>query len=135
MAISNDDVTAIIDTSRDVSPMLTTASLIVSEELSGSSLSTDRKDQITAYLAAHFVSISDQILARERMGESDDTYKQPSDFDQGLSATFFGQTAMLLDTTGKLAAMATNKGLKARFSLIADKSHNEYGKIPWSAEP
>lgn len=133
MTVSTSDVKAVIGTSRsDLAPFIATAQLLVDEELQDSGLSAERKTQIVIYLAAHLTEISDKIVARERIGESEDTYKQPSDFDQGLSSTNYGQTAMLLDTTGTLAGLAASKGLKARFDFIADNSHSTNGKRSWS---
>lgn len=120
MSIVDADVKKIIDTNRDTTTFIATAQLVVDEELLGKGLTTLRLDQIVLYLAAHFTAITEENggLHRKRMGESDETYKVPGDKDTGLEFTRFGQQALILDTTGTLAALSANKGLKALFRVI-----------------
>lgn len=121
MAVSDAQVKAIIDTKRDTTPFITTAQLLVTEELAGSGLSSDRLDQIVLYLAAHFVCITEESggLKRSKLGDGDDTFNSPNSKSQGLAFTRYGQQALLLDKSGSLAALSANGGLKARFTVIA----------------
>jgi hypothetical protein len=120
MAIVNADVQAIIDTARDTSPFIETAQLIVDEELDGSGLSDERLDRIVLYLAAHFVCLTEEAggLRRSKLGESDESFRVPGDKDVGLAFTRYGQQAMLLDTTGRLASINAKNGLKALIEVI-----------------
>lgn len=120
MTVTSAQVEAIIDTDRDCDPFIATAQLIVTEELADSTLSDDRKDQIVLYLAAHFVCLAEEAggLRRQRMGESDESYRVPGDKDTGFAFTRYGQQAILLDTTGRLASIGANKGVKALFDVI-----------------
>lgn len=122
MAIQPSDVQAILPdeyATANVTAFITTAQLLFDEELSGKGLSADREKQIVIYLAAHFAILKLERggLARGRLGEAEETYKQPSDFDQGLKGTRYGQGAMLLDSSGTLAALGTT-ALKARITVI-----------------
>jgi len=126
MAVTDEQVKAIITTTRDTEPFIATAQLLVTEELSSSGHSASRLDQIVLYLAAHFVCITEELggLKRSRLGEADDTYRQPADNETGLSATRYGQQALILDSSGKLASIAAGRGLKARFSVIESWDYN-----------
>lgn len=130
MAVSEADVKAVIQTSLDVSPMITTAEVIVAEVLQGKGLSSALTDQITIYLAAHFVCLNEEYggLRRSKMGDADESYRVPGDKDVGLALTRYGQQAMMMDITGSLAAVSANKGLKAAFEVITISNDREaYG--------
>lgn len=120
MAVTDADVKAIIDTSRDTSSFIDTAQLFVDEELASSGLSIDRQDQIVLYLAAHFVCITEEFggLRRSKLGDADESYRVPDAKEQGFSTTRYGQQAMILDTTGTLATLTTNGGLKSLFEVL-----------------
>ncbi len=120
MAINDSQVKAVIDTARDTTPFIATAQLIADEGLAGKGLSAARLDQIVLYLAAHFVCITEEKggLTSDKLGDATEQYRQPSARERGLMATRFGQQAMMLDTSGTLAAISTNAGLKAKFRLI-----------------
>lgn len=123
MAVTSDQVKAIIETTiTDTTPFIAIAQNLATEELVGEGLSAERLDNIVLYLSAHFVCLTSEGggLKRSRLGESDESYKTPGDKDTGLASTRFGQTALMLDTSGKLAAMSANKGLKALFTVVGD---------------
>lgn len=97
------------------------AVLIVNENLVGKGLSVATMDNVKLFLAAHLATQSQEKgpLYGIQIGDVHERYHQI--YDKGLSATRFGQTAMFLDTTGRLAAL--NSGvikptLSAQFSLI-----------------
>ena len=117
MAIADADVKAIIDTNRLTTPFITTAELIVSEDLSGQGYSAGRLDQITLYLAAHFVAITEERgnLTKHTKGDASEEYAM--ELGSGLRLTRYGQQAMDLDTSGVLKAQAS-KALKAEFRVI-----------------
>ena len=120
MAVSDADVKAIIDTDRDTQPFINTATLIVTEELSGKGLSSDRLDAITLYLSAHFVCVTEERggLRRSKLGDADESYVVPSSNEVGFASTRYGQQAMILDTTGTLANVSAGAKLRARFTVI-----------------
>lgn len=122
MPVVDADVKEIIDTERDTTPFIETAQLIVDEDLADSELSTERLDKIVLYLAAHFVCITEEKggLKSERLGEASSSYAIPKQL-AGYHMTRYGQQAMMLDTTGKLASDSTGR-LKALFQVIQQDS-------------
>lgn len=120
MAVTDAQVKAIIDTTRDTSAFITNAQVFATEELTGKGLTNARLDLVVLYLSAHFVCLTEEMggIRRSRMGEADESYKTPGEKDTGLKSTRYGQMAMLLDTSGTLAALASSNGLKALFALV-----------------
>ncbi len=119
--VSAAEVKVLIDTDRDPIPFIDIATLMVDEDLATLTpvMSDDRLLQIELYLAGHFLAITEERggLAGSETGESKETYFVKSD--QGLNLTRFGQQAILLDTTGTLAAIAkSGSAKKARFTVI-----------------
>ncbi len=115
------DVKALIDTNRDTTPFITTATLLVTEDLASQAFSDQRYFEITKYLAAHFCCITEELggLTYSRMGDAIEKYRDPpTKNDFGLGTTRFGKMAMSLDSSGTLAALTANDGLKARLSVI-----------------
>jgi len=107
------DITAVLSTTIDVSAFITTAALIVSENLEDKGLSEDRLKEIERYLAAHFACMMDPREEREQFGDASNTYQGKTGM--ALDATFYGQTAKLLDTSGTLINL--NKP-KAKLEMI-----------------
>jgi hypothetical protein len=128
MPVRDTDVKAIIATELDTTPFITAAQLVVAEEVVGSmpALSSARLDLITTYLAAHFCAITDQSggLTRSKIGDTEEDYIPISSYReplQGFRMTRYGQQAMVLDTTGSLAGMSSNAGLRALFGVLAQE--------------
>lgn len=112
-----------IDSSDDVSAFITTANLLVTEELSDKDdLSTDRLKQIELWLSAHFAKIKFQAAASE--GAEDVSQSFQYKLGLNLQSTMWGQQAILLDTTGTLAAMS-EKG-KVPTVMIEDIFHSDF---------
>lgn len=131
MAVNPDDVRALFKGASDIERLLVeqdiagfikTGEVIVSEDLSGLGLSDDRLDQITKYLAAHFIilAVENGGLRRSRTGQQDESYLVPSSDRVGLASTRFGQQAIALDTTGTLAEQTVTAAgqRKAEFRVI-----------------
>lgn len=80
-------------------------------------LSEAVKNQIALYLSAHFASVASPRMASESFG---DGYKYviQGKTDMGWNATFYGQTALALDTEGLL--LETGKRL-ATLDLIDER--------------
>jgi hypothetical protein len=92
---------------------------IVEDDLVGSGLSTSRLKVIELNLAAHFAVLSKEKggITRQRVGESEEGYRQDFSSRPNLSSTRFGQTAVSLDTTGVLASLDAPGG-KAEFRVM-----------------
>lgn len=115
--VTDSEVKAIIDTSRDTTPFINNANLLITEILANSGLSTDRLKMIELYLSAHFVAVTEEKggLTSSKVGNSSDSFG--GDYTQGLNLTRYGQQAVLLDTSGLLAGMATPKK-RAEFQVL-----------------
>lgn len=117
------DVKALIDTNRDTSPFIAVANTVVTENLATSGLSDQTKSNILLYLAAHFTCITEEMggLQESRIGGlagTSERYRTQDPKAVGFATTRFGQTALSLDSSGTLAAIGANNGLKALFSVI-----------------
>ena len=88
----------------EVTPHITTADLIITEDFASSGLTTARLTQIELYLAAHFAVLAWERggLRRVDIGTSQEEYKGISFREMGFSSTRFGQQALALDPTGTL---------------------------------
>lgn len=119
--VTDSEVKQIIDTELDTTTFITTADLIINEDLSDAGYSDDRLKQIELYLAAHFTALMEEGggITRRRMGDSDESYALVKG--NGLMMTRYGQQAMALDTNGILKAL-NNTSLPALFTVVGSKS-------------
>ncbi|MDH3359813.1 MAG: DUF4054 domain-containing protein [Desulfobulbaceae bacterium] len=106
------DVKLIIDldstiTDASIQVFIDQANLFVNANLGDSGLSEDILTEIERNIAAHFLHALDPRAKQEKAGEVAVTYA--GNFGTGLSATTYGQTAIMMDTTGKLAAISSRK--------------------------
>lgn len=117
--VTSDEVKEVFSTSRDVSTFITTANLLVDEELVGQGLSTDRLKQIELYLAAHlaYSSIKFGGLKKQRAGDAEEEYRGPTGTALGLLTTPYGQQAVSLDSTGTLGTLSKST-VKAEFRVV-----------------
>lgn len=99
--VTDAEVKTILDTTIDTTVFITSANLIVTEELGEESLSDDRLKQIELYLAAHFTCLRDPRASQEKMGDASVTYEGKTGM--GLDRTSYGQMVRMLDSTGLLA--------------------------------
>jgi hypothetical protein len=90
----------------DASSAISVANLIVDEELYDTTLSNDRLTMIELYLSAHFLVLTTREgpMAAQALGDATERYHNI--YQAGLMSTRFGQQAVLLDSTGTLAAIA-----------------------------
>lgn len=103
MSVSEGDVINLMNTAMTddaMSPFLTTARLLRTTYLTGSGLSDGLLDEIEKYLAAHLASVKSPFALKEKLGEAEASYGYKGG--EGLAATPYGETAMLLDSTGTL---------------------------------
>jgi len=123
MSVTDTQVKSIIDTERDTTPFISAASIVVTEELTGVGLSAARLDLITLYLAAHFCSITEEQggLLASKVGDTQENYFNisPREPLKGFQMTRYGQQALALDTSGTLASLSANAGMKALFGILA----------------
>ncbi len=107
---------------------ITTADLIVVENLTGKGLSSDRLKQIELYLSAHFAQLSDGgALTTQKLGDATDAFAVKTDM--GFLSTQYGQTAVTLDSSGTLAEIATPK-MKARFTIVGPSTSRRRADWP-----
>lgn len=107
MRVTIDDVKGILgnhyDENRNLSPFIDTASGIVDyidECDTDGDLSTTALARIEKWLAAHFYGHSDQFLSEKETGRAKGKFQGQTAMH--LDSTQYGQTALLLDTTGCL---------------------------------
>lgn len=113
--VTDAEVKEIFDTDiADTTPFITVANILVTDVLGSESLSTTLLKEIERWLAAHFASMRDPRIQREKLGDADVTYHGKSAM--GLDGTPYGQQAKLLDTSGKLESIGK---MKAEIKTIA----------------
>jgi hypothetical protein len=114
MAVTLDDVKAVYKTDlsdEDLQIALDTAELVVSEQLT-CTMSQERKDKITIYLAAFFADATADsaagnpgTLRRSKLGEADESYAVAAVPGGGYYANKWGQLAIALDPCNKLSGL------------------------------
>lgn len=104
--ITDTDVEALVevDDTITLTPFIAAAEELVTELCLDSSYSTTRLAMIEAWLAAHLYLMRDQAVASEKAGNVSVNYQYKIGLN--LQQTKHGQTAMLLDTAGNLAALS-----------------------------
>lgn len=114
------DVRAILETSLDdgdIQVYIAVANGILSAELSNSGLGAATMANIERWLTAHLIASTRERMGKsEKLGEAAITYI--GSFGIGLDSTPYGQTAKMLDSTGKLANMG-KKSIKIQ-AIIED---------------
>lgn len=112
-------VKAIIDTQRDTTPFIATASRMVDQYALAVVNVIAANDPLLAdiecYWAAHLVAVTEPRVSRKRLGETTLEYQQGK-LDMGLKSTFYGQTVLDLDPTGVIASNNQNI-LNATFNV------------------
>lgn len=105
--VTNDaEVKEVIETDlADLKAFRQAAAELIEATVSG--LSASLKKEVERWLAAHFVAQRERQLAGESMLDSSEQYG--GQFGMGLQFTQYGQQAMILDTSGKLAAANRKK--------------------------
>ena len=117
--VSETDVKELISTNRDVDPFIAVATLLVDEELVGKGMTAVRLTMIEMYLAAHFTALTEERGGLVRTQVDDTVDQMASVYDKGFLMTRFGQTAISLDTSGRLAEIGSpDKARKAQFQVI-----------------
>jgi len=94
------DNTALDDA--QITPYITVANTIVTDELGSSSeLTDDKLEEIERWLTAHLIAITrERITKQEKLGDASVTYTGA--FGSGLDSTPYGQMVRILDVSGIL---------------------------------
>jgi len=102
--VTDADVEALVDVDSSIglTPFIAAANELVTELCTDSGYTDARLTMIEAWLAAHFYMLRDQAVAQEKAGSVAVTYQYKIGLQ--LAQTKQGQTAMMLDTAGNLAA-------------------------------
>jgi hypothetical protein len=98
------ELVAEVDSTISLTPFITIANELVTELCTDSGYNDTRLALIETWLAAHFYLIRDQAVASEKAGSVAVSYQYKIGL--FLSQTKQGQTAMMLDTAGNLAALS-----------------------------
>jgi hypothetical protein len=104
-------VMEIISTSQStavVNAFINSAHAVVEANLAGD-LDETLLEQIELWMAAHFLATKDQRKSAVKVGDLSVTYQGQTGM--GLKATLYGQQAMSMDTTGKLASLDTKRAV------------------------
>jgi len=113
-------VTSAADDDTILGSFVDTAHLLVDTYLVGGTCqhSDEILKKIELYLAAHFASLSagEGTIRYAKVGDAAESY-DTDHLGDGLRSTRYGQTAIMLDTCGILANMAS-AGLKAEFRVV-----------------
>lgn len=93
-----------VDAAIPLTPFIDTANQLVTEKCAPSGkLSDERLELIERYLSAHFYTLRDPRPTQEQAGDVQANYQ--SKVDLFLCTSHYGQTAMMLDTTGGLSEL------------------------------
>lgn len=119
--VSDADVRGLIQVPSDVNPdvFIETANAIVEEHLVGAVTSEVLLNKIELYLAAHFTALTVErgSLIRTTAGEASEALQ--SIYAAGFKSTRFGQQAIALDYSGKLASLTqASLHMRARVELL-----------------
>lgn len=114
--VTNDEVDSIVDTKRDTTTFIETANLLVTEHLVGKGLTDKRLKLVELYLAAHFVTVTEEKggLRTSTTSDAKDVYALQTGM--GFSMTRYGQQAMAFDTSQILRSL--DKQGPARFTVV-----------------
>jgi hypothetical protein len=131
------EVAGIIETDGTISlsPFITAASSLV-DWLQGKDtdgeLSSSLLTEIEKWLAAHFYAHRDQLLSSKSTSKASGSFQGQTGM--VLSSTQYGQTAMLLDVTGILAARSkqAEQGTRPKASMVwlgsTKLTQDDYGR-------
>jgi hypothetical protein len=95
------EVLAIIDTTRDVLPFITTASLLVDTTLADAGYTADLLTQIELWWTAHLIACAEPRVVETTMLNTRTKMSAPK-VGFGLEGTAYGQVVISLDTDGAL---------------------------------
>jgi len=108
MRTTSELVSAIIEVDINIplEPFISVANELVTELCSAAGYSVERMELIERWLSAHFYTNRDPRPTREEAGPVSASYQ--SKLSLNLGTSHYGQTAMMLDTAGGLAALSSS---------------------------
>lgn len=115
--VTEGDVKQLVDTDRSVGIFIDTANLYVTRHLATAITDSALLEKIELYLAAHFTAVTEERGGLIFSGMGDARESMANVYKSGLGSTRFGQQAIVLDETGKLAALSRDS-LKAQFRVV-----------------
>jgi len=105
--VTTEEVKEIIDTDLGnpvIDVFITGANQIVTSKLTDSGMSSAKLKEIERWLSAHMIAnTKNRMTVKEKLGEASVEYIVGK-YGSGLSSTPYGQTVLLLDTSGLLGA-------------------------------
>lgn len=105
--VTVDEVKNIIDTTlpdADVTAFISTATAVLDEAYSGYTVSTALRKEVERWFTAHLIaSTREQQLTEAKAGSASAKFQGKTGMN--LSSTFYGQNALIVDTTGALAGL------------------------------
>lgn len=110
--VTSNEVKELIATSETITAQINAANVLVTEKVApAGTITADHLKEIERWLAAHFVATSiERQAGKEKIGDTAVEYVGFNNAGlQGLGLTSYGQQALLLDTTGTLAALGKRK--------------------------
>lgn len=127
----SDDVIEImtneVPSGADLTAFINIAYSLISDNLDDTVLSESCLTNIEMYLAAHFAALKYKHTTAMEIGGSNrakETYGYK--LDKGLELTVYGQTAIMLDTTGKLKKINSSK---LKFDVAIFEADREWNNI------
>ena len=122
--VTEPEVAALIETDSTLSlaPFIATATALtdyVSSKDSNGLLTTALLLEIEKYLAAHFYEHRDSQYIEKKTGDASAVFQ--GEFGMRLDSSKWGQTALMLDVSGTLAALNKNRS-KAKGSWVGKKA-------------
>jgi len=90
----------------ELTPFITSVNTFINATTDLLTLSDALLKEIEMWLSAHFASAKDQRITYQSFGDSKAKFQ--GEYTYGLNATDYGQRAIMLDTTGTLADIASN---------------------------
>lgn len=121
MRTTVEDIKKIIDTSLDdatITAFATTAYNLI--EASISNTSETMLTEIEKWLAAHFIASTRERVSKEE-GAGGAYIKYAGEYGSDLRSTSYGQTAIVLDTTGALAILSGSKAKATIYAVTSKK--------------
>ena len=98
------------------------ASKVFTDNLSGEGYDTTTQEMIERYLTAHFITVGPEPrAASEKAGPVGISYQYK--LGDALKSTMFGQTAIALDKSGKLAGLG-DKAKNATITMLGGDGDN-----------
>ena len=114
-----------------VAQAISSAEVIVVNQIQPIETNEDILALVELYLAAHFCSVREPQIIKEDIGGRDSTFKEerrPAMSGYGLASTAFGQQAIAIDTTNVLSKMAKKDKKVASISTYGVYDHTEDGE-------